>query len=419
MKSFSKIFILLFLFVALFGCEQKPITQGGENTGGEEDIFIPSDSYIYFNVDPLTRGELIPSGAFLGDFNVLGYNYQGRWEAAVTTASQTTPIKDNVPMGVFYSSNILAKKGVQLVTYNETGKKHEYTYEGSDKSDVGNQKEWDGALRYSFFAWHPTSLVVNGGNVNYFGEPYISYSIASETPADESKTRADESKTRAEMVDVITACKIDVTKFNGSSVNFNMEHRLAALDILANSIITMKSLKEAHPEINFANEGISDNARITVENITALTLKLDKIKKNVSIPLNTSGTTVPLTAEGELTDVIYNDFDCTGISIPYYSTADDMKTLMGDNKLILIPQTEDIEASLVISYDVVCTDGGNEYRIHYDRGNLETNKLETTIKGLQEKHYHYLELTFTASGVFLQARVDESWIPLRVDYEFE
>ena len=406
MKSFSKIFILLFLFVALFGCEQKPITQGGENTGGEEDIFIPSDSYIYFNVDPLTRGELIPSGTFLGDFNVLGYNYQGRWEAAVTTASQTTPIKDNVPMGVFYSSNISAKKGVQLVTYNETEKKHEYTYEGSDKSDVGNQKEWDGALRYSFFAWHPTDLEiieVNGGNVNYFGEPYISYSI--------------DGKTRAEMVDVITACKIDVTKFNGSSVNFNMEHRLAALDILANSIITMKSLKEAHPEINFANEGISDNARITVEDITALTLKLDKIKKNVSIPLNTSGTTMSLTAEGELTDVIYNDFDCTNISIPYYSTADDMKTLMGDNKLILIPQAEDINASLVISYDVVCTDGGNEYRIHYDRGNLE--ELETTIKGLQEKHYHYLELTFTASGVFLQAKVNESWIPLRVDYEFE
>ena len=293
MKSFSKIFILLFLFVALFGCEQKPITQGGENTGGEEDIFIPSDSYIYFNVDPLTRGELIPSGTFLGDFNVLGYNYQGRWEAAVTTASQTTPIKDNVPMGVFYSSNISAKKGVQLVTYNETEKKHEYTYEGSDKSDVENQKEWDGALRYSFFAWHPTSLVVNGGNVNYFGEPYISYSI--------------ENKTRAQMVDVITACKIDVTKFNGSSVNFNMEHRLAALDILANSIITMKSLKEAHPEINFANEGISDNARITIENITALTLKLDTIKKDVSIPLNTYSATIPLTAKNELTDITYGD----------------------------------------------------------------------------------------------------------------
>lgn len=404
MKNFSKIFVFIFMFVIFCGCEQKSV--GGETNGGEDDIFVPSESYIYFNVNPLSRGALIPSGAFLGNFNVLGYNYQGRWEAAVTTASQITPVKDGV-MGVFYSSNISDKKGVQLVTYNGTDKKHEYTYEGSDKSDVGNQKEWDGALRYSFFAWHPATedLVVNGGNVNYFGEPYISYSI--------------EDRTRAQMLDVITACKIDVTKFNGSSVNFNMEHRLSALDILANNIITMKSLKEAHPEIDFAKEGISDNAQVTVKNITNLALKLDRIKKSVRIPLNTNSATTVQITEGELTNVIYNDFNCTDVSIPYYSTSDDMKTLMGEDKLILIPQTENIEASVVISYDVVCTDGGNTYSIHYDRGNLETNKLETTIKGLEEKHYHYLELTFTATGVFLQANVNETWIPYRIDYEFE
>ena len=164
-------------------------------------------------------------------------------------------------------------------------------------------------------------------------------------------------------------------------------------------------------------------ATITVENITGLKLKLNSIKERVKIPLNTNDDAEVMEASGSLTPT-YEDFVCNGISIPYYSMSEDMKTLMGEDKLILIPQTEPIEAAMEIHYDVVLrVDGDVKMTIHYDRGNISdpaaTKKLETTINGLEEKYYHYLELTFTASGVFLQARVDETWEPLDIKYSFE
>ena len=255
-------------------------------------------------------------------------------------------------------------------------------------------------MRYAFFAWYPNSLVVNGGNPNHEGNPYITYNLPTGTGA------------RAAMEDVLTACKIDVTKYNGSSVNFSMKHRLAALDLLANSIITVKSLKEANPDMDFS--GVADNAEVTVKNIKNLKLNLAGIKTTVKIPLNTDDVNEKQVASGSLSPS-YEDFDCTDVVIPYYGTSDDMKTLMGDNKLILIPQTEDVVVTLSLEYDVFVEGLANP--IHYVRG-TET-VLTTTIKGLSEGFYHYLELTFTASGVYLQAKVEESWVDFPVYYEFE
>lgn len=424
MKSYSKIFTFVLAFMALCSCEQKSLVGVGGNNGGEDNIFIPSEGYIYFNITPTTRGELIEDVLTEKNFNVVGYNYQSNWGTARVQASQASQLSFEVNgepktpyMGTFYYQNATTN-GVQLVEWNETDQTHGYTYNGPDKSQIGNYKEWDGNLIYSFFAWYPTNLEFNTGAtksdgtaiapVNFEGNPYITYDL----PQGEGA--------RAAMEDVMTACRIDVTKYNGSSVNFNMEHRLAALDILANNIITLKSLKEAFPDRDFTEiENATDDVTITVENIAGLSLTLDAIKSSVKIPLNTNDDSEVMVASGSITP-IYNDFVCTEISIPYYSTAEDMKTLMGDNKLILIPQTEQINASLTITYDVVVR-VGNEIKmtIPYVRGSSADKKLETKINGLEEKYYHYLELTFTATGVYLQAKVEETWEPIEIKYSFE
>ena len=101
-------------------------------------------------------------------------------------------------------------------------------------------------------------------------------------------------------------------------------------------------------------------------------------------------------------------------TIPYYSNKAAMKSLMGkDEKLILIPQTESIPVTLGLKYIVECAG--------YDREFVYRPKtdLTTTINALTEGYYHYLELTFTASGVFVKAKVNETWDSHRVDYEFE
>lgn len=419
MKKLYKILVFVFAFIALCGCERNNPPQGGN--GG--DIFIPSGNYIYFNVNPLSRGSLI-NESLPYDFSVVGYNYQSNWGTAMVQASQSATISYEINgaietpfIGVFYDTidTIIAdKKGVQLVQYDNGV--HKYTYGGSDNKD--NYKEWNGNLTYAFFAWYPDSLDFNTDAkksdetpidpADYEGNPYIRYTL----PTGEGA--------RANMVDVMTACKIDVTKYNGSSVNFDMQHRLAALDIYGNNIITLEALQKAQPDSVYTGM-TDDNTIITVENITGLTLTLPAIRNEVKIPLNTNDATEVMEVKGSISPT-YGDFSCTDISIPYYSTSDDMKNLMGDDKLILIPQEENIHAKLTIKYDVVVRVGGEvKLTIPYDFGVSEgaEEALETTIKGLAEGLYHYLELTFTAYGVFLQAKVEETWNELDINYSFE
>ncbi len=418
MKNLYKILVPVFAFIALCGCERNNPPQGGN--GG--DIFIPSGNYIYFNVNPLSRGSLI-NESLPYDFSVVGYNYQSNWGTAMVQASQSASITYEIHgraipsfIGVFYNTQIANKKGVQLVQYDNGV--HKYIYEGSDNKD--NYKEWNGNLTYAFFAWYPADLGFNTDAkksdettidpADYEGNPYIRYTLPTGTGA------------RAAMKDVMTACKIDVTKYNGSSVNFDMQHRLAALDIYGNNIILLEALQKAQPGLDYTGM-TDDNTIITVENITGLTLTLPGIKSKVKIPLNTNDPTEVMEAEGNFTPT-YDDFNCTNISIPYYSTSDDMKNLMGDDKLILIPQEENIHAILTIKYDVVVRVGGKvKLTIPYDFGVTDSKEAEdaltTTIKGLAEGLYHYLELTFTAHGVFLQAKVEETWNELDINYSFE
>lgn len=411
MKTFSKIFIFVFLFVALCACEQR-VVGGGENNGEEEDIFVPSEGYIYFNINPATRGGLIEN-TLADSFNVLGYNYYSTWVSEKTQARQNKDINPagdkEYRMGVFCYNNTTST-GVQKVWYNKSQKYHYYKYLGADSSEIG-YKEWNGDLIYSFFAWYPasTSVVANNGSASTEGSPFITYEIPTGT----------NSEARQNMKDVMTACRIDITKYNAKTgVNFTMKHRLAALDILAASIITYKDMVDTLQKCGFPTTGIDEIKPAVTVRVDSLCLTLNGIKKKVKIPLDTDDDEQKMvlldsTATGIFSPT-YTGFLSTDTIIPYYSNKAAMKSLMGkDEKLILIPQTESIPVTLGLKYIVKCEG--------YDREFVYRPKtdLTTTINALIEGYYHYLELTFTASGVFVKAKVNETWDSHRVDYEFE
>ena len=127
-------------------------------------------------------------------------------------------------MGTFYydetdENDVQLIDGVQLVEWvgDETSGVHTYTYNGPGKGEVGNYKQWDGNLIYSFFAWYPTNLEFNTGATksdgtaikpyDFEGNPYIRYTLPTGVGA------------RAAMEDVMTACRIDVTKYNITVTN--------------------------------------------------------------------------------------------------------------------------------------------------------------------------------------------------------
>ena len=443
MKNLSKIFILVWALVALCSCEQKSLVGVGGNNGGEDDIFLPTDGYIFFNVKhPETRGAMLDGGYLNDTLYVIGYNYAADWTTVRPQASQIKEVNytlsntlQTLEMGVFYSTGIdnntqPFKTGLLPVNY--TNNVHSYVF--VDDANHKGLKPWIAELKHSFFAWYPTTLYANGSTGNdynnpaYEGEPYITYDLPPGVDKD----------ARQAMVDVLTACELDQTKYNveqnGGSINFEMKHRLAVLDIVGTSIITAKGIKETWGIADYNNGNdvplldkngvvidtalIDNSVPVKVKEITNLTLKLDNIRTSAKIFLNTTNPNDPLTQTIVSGNHIptYTGFETNGIELNYYSSVDEAKELVSDSeKLILIPQPDDISATLTIKYVVAVTNkNGVTYEMEYTQ-----NNLTTTVKGLEEGHYHYLLLTFTASGIYVKAQVEEAWEPYPVYYDFE
>lgn len=357
------------------------------------DIPIPSEGYIFFSSGIAdTRGTATPAGPLAGDFNVLGYRYPATWEAIKPQASQTLRISysdnDNTLMdaaqtdvdnhvGVFGINHTStpdygnAKPGVQTVTYDSANGSFSYT----------PLQSWQKNLKYAFFAWYPTTLVANGGNIEYEGAPYITYKLP------EGENRA----ARQSMVDVLTGCRIDYTKRDGLTVPLKMKHRLAALDIKAKSLITGRALKDTYSG-DFGS--VADDAEVVVD-VTSLSLTLKGIHTSVNIPLDDTDDSQQMVATGSVLNKTYTGFDATNDV-----TAGDPVSLVGNDELLmLIPQDDDIEVSVNVSYTVECSGTSKAF----------TYSTDATINGLEGGVYHYLLLTFTKSGLFVQANKAVTW----------
>lgn len=419
MKKFNKIVILLLSFVGLFACERPIVPEDDPSV----DVEMPKYGYIFFNLaKPSTRGALFePEDQTLAgqSFALLGYRYPNAptstWNTQRIVASQGASVvygdNDDVQktayMGVFVGTSTSTTPTKQLVNW-ESGV-HSYS----------PLREWQTSLKYAFFAWYPEYLVPNDGKDTdnktdefYVGKPFITYEL----------NTGSGKESRQAMIDVMTACRTDyIRSISGPSVSLTMKHRLAALDIKAMSVVDAKSLKKYltdNEQLDEANS-IADNSVVTVK-FSNLKLKLNSIKSGAKIPLNTepddnneiepieplkndNGTDKTFVPE-------YSGFDCD-VPVPYYNDEDDIIDLVGvDEKLILIPQTEEITATLSFTYDVLC-DGE---KIDFASGSYPPtgagSNSDIPIYGLEEGKYHYLLITVAKSGISVKVVVEgDNW----------
>lgn len=406
-RIFDILLVFAFLFTTLCSCNQ---TIELNNEGDEEiDIPIPAEGYIFFSSGmSKTRGAEVQPGPLAANFSILGYRYPASWGAIKSQAKQNLRISytdnngnviseqtqnaDN-HVGVFgisHASNTnyaTATPGAQEVTYSNGV--HSY-------SPLQN---WQKNLKYAFFAWYPASLVANGGNSNYEGSPYISYSI----PTGVDRTA------RQNMLDVLTACQIDYTKRDGMTVPLKMNHRLAALDVKVNNLISAKALKETYNSV-FGTVG--DGAPVTID-VTAFSLTLNGIHTTAKIPLNDKDANEKIVPSNPVNRTY------TGFAGASSIAQNSPKSIVGsDEMLILIPQDTPITVGLSMSYTVTCGGITKAFTVQSTNPNgTGYQALDIKIEELDEGYFHYLTLSLTKSGLFVHADKAVSWEPAGDDVE--
>lgn len=419
-RYFSILSIILFIGVTLCGCNEDEMPNLKEEF---VDIPIPTEGYIFFNTSKVaTRGKDM-TGTLEADFSVIGYRYPSSWTAAEPLATQVRRITYANNEGNIVSGDATNIDNYMGVFYGTSGKTYTNATPTPQVIKYANGvygyeplQSWQKNLSYAFFAWYPSNLVVNPGNngeynEEHYGNPFITYTLPTGVNRD----------ARKQMYDVVTACEIDYTKAaGGTTVTFNrMQHRLAALDIKANSLINADALKDSYTEF----KNVSSDAAVTVD-ITNISLTLNGIKTNVKIPLNTEDATEKMEATGSMNKTYTGFQGATGIKYYLVENADgtytvlDPTSLVGDDELlILIPQEEDITAAIQVEYTVKC--GGISKDFSFNTANPQT-KVDITINGLESGYYHYLLLNITKSGLFIEAKKNTSWVNQeKVEHTFE
>lgn len=239
-------------------------------------------------------------------------------------------------------------------------------------ADYSPLQGWSNNKKYAFFAFYPHDLeLVNlDGDTPYSGGvPAVKYSM---NPAD----------LKASMVDVMTA-PANVDRFWQSSaeggnnltngeVNFAFSHRLSCLGLnianLSAGTITLESVEFKIGGIKFhqAAFSLTDGATLSTTAATPATAEL------------------PLAfAEGE-------------------NSIEDETTKELSDKLIFIPQEDNLSIEVTINYIREAVNGYKEYK-----GSFTTQSLTTKLAQGQK---HIVNLKFTDSTVEVIAQVSqEGW----------
>lgn len=414
----KKLFIILagvVSLVALVGCENKPLVEPDVNEWGEqEEIFIPGGSgAIFFDVNAKTKGTLLNTFPVGESFNVIGYRYNGEWdvvkqgESSQVSSVTYTDAEGNIttqPKGVFYNSDTNTT-GVQEVTWSGTS--YGYT----------PLKQWVPSLIYSFFAWYPADrATINGAGVD--GDPFITYNLHLPTAGATDDTSA--GVARGEMVDLLSACKINHRKMDGMSVALQMTHRLSGLEMKATSLVKAKDLREVYgnetinpetgtnaPAVHPEWATLADNDVVTL-NITSFSLHFNKVASSVKIPLNTKNSSFDYSVLAWADDVMFfNNYavgtegENVGINAQTFNRKEDM--------LILIPQSEQITATGTLVYTIEC--GGYEFGFE--------EVASTFIPNLSPGGFYRLLFTISKSGLVVKAEKAPGWdVIVPVDHEF-
>ena len=339
-------------------------------TGCHKSETAPSqeqyDRYIFFSQGIDTKASLINSAADMAgkEFAVIGFEYDksSKWDAE----------KANAVPNVFYNDAGTATIPVETLTCDNEG-----TGAETIAAEYSPLQGWSNTKKYSFFAYYPNSignsyvsLVNMNGNTYTPGAPSIKYTMI---PAD----------LKASMVDLMTASPqvVDGSDSDKTSqdVTFNFSHRLSCLGLKVKN---------------------SSGGDIEISNVTFI---LSGIRyTDITIPLD----------EGEISRTAAANPLSASLSLDLGENTDKM-TLSSSatedlsDKLIFIPQTEEVSIQMEIVYKRLASggyDGYNEFVTLTLPG--ADNHLTTA---LTEGKKHIVTVNFTNSTVNVSGAVPEPW----------
>lgn len=304
--------ILKYILPAIFllsSCGNDPAVTG------DSKIALEWPGYIWFGTDINTRTTNVTSMNGK-DFNVIAFKYGSDWNTFKATG---TPASAAGTRGFVFPTTVsCASDGV-------------CTYKSSDNT---NPVEWDGNMKYSFFAYHPAT---SSGTVSLAttqstsGVPAITYTV----PDPESDGFMDAAK----IPDIVIASALDVQNSGSGTVGLNFHHALCLFDVEA------RNLKKED---------------VTISNLI-LTIT-SKRYGNITIPLDGSAAT-----PGGL---VQNNFNCrmqpvsgtgSSVTVPEFgkdNTSSNTRVSYPDYNIAFIPQNpvvigEDFEGSLSFAMDGV------------------------------------------------------------------
>lgn len=304
------------------------------------------DRYIFFSQKVETKAGLIESAGGVDEFGVVGFMYDDalEWNGVSATAEPN----------VFYDENGVVVD-VETVACDTDGYGTYSPLQG-----------WSNTKKYAFFAYYPhdaLSLVNLDGEVYTAGVPAIKYTL-------------DSDDIYASMTDVMTAEAKTNLKTSDNSVQLEFSHRLSSLGVKVKN---------------------SSSGDIVLNSVS---LNISGIKyQSIVIPLDGSKVTKTAFASASATEMALAEVAETSLA------ANGGESELAD-KLIFIPQDEDLTATVTIGYT---RNAVGEDPYSYE-GYTETRTLPAQTTILEEGKKHLILLNFTDSTVEVKGVADTGWV---------
>lgn len=312
------------------------------------------DRYIFFSQKVETKAGLIESAGGVDEFGVVGFMYDDDDDKL-----HWTDVSDTAKPNVFYNENGVVVD-VETVVCDTDGYGTYSPLQG-----------WSNTKRYAFFAYYPIEhgalLLVNlDGKEDYTaGVPAIKYTMNSDD-------------IYASMTDVMTAeAKTDL-ETSDTSVLLTFSHRLSSLGVKVKN---------------------SSSGDIVLNSVS---LNISSIKyQSIVIPLDGSEVTKTAFASALAAEMALAGVAETSLA------ANGGESELAD-KLIFIPQDEDLTATVTIGYT---RNAVGEDPYSYE-GYTETRTLPAQTTILEEGKKHLILLNFTDSTVEIKGLANTGWVDL-------
>lgn len=383
MRRFSYILILCCTLLLSSGCGKEPMPGPGD---GEEVVVPDGAPYIYLDamVDKSTRSAVVEGTELQYDFGAYGFTYDfaNRWSTYRITA---TP-------NVFKNAG-----GTYIAPQHVTYADGIYSY-----SPV---QTWQGG-KYTFFAYYPyDNTYVTPSGIDVKGTPYVEYAPGNFLTS------------AANHADVMTAMFEDTSLSSSKYVNFDFEHRLSAVEIVALNFYMYNH-----------DNGVGgvESEQITIE-ITDLQVTFNNLDyKAARFYLDSSiapECTAITAGDGTPTYDVVDDVK----SVTYNSSSEFQRVAEGQ-AMLLIPQAdEDLEVTTVVKYRKLRPGGVYLAEDPDADGTTREGDVYTTTKttafgqALKAGSRYYIQLTFTSSAVSINIVTSAEWEDLAEDvhHEFE